>query len=143
MPIDISPVVNAGILLAMAAVSAYGVPLLRKAGEKAGIDLSVAKQQALQQALDKACQAGAVAMESEAAQKGWDHIDVRNGATSVALSYLVQRFPDTLKLAGVEDVNAPGALASLRQAIQRTLPTAMAPIAASPATTNGPPAAAA
>lgn len=144
MTVDLSPVINAGILAVAAGVSIYAVPLIRQLSRKAGVELSAAQQQLLQSAIDKSIEAAAVGAEGLAAQKGWDHPDVKSEVASRALGYAIGKFPEVLQQCGIGDLSASdGGLAALRGAIAARLPAAMTPVAASPVTTSGPPPAAA
>jgi len=105
--------------------------------QKLGVQTTQAQQNQFESVINKAVQAGAVYAESAAEQHGWAHPQVKSMIVGEALRYAVQRFPDALKAAG-RDPTDPVDAEKLTTAIKRALPAAVTPVAASPATTNGP-----
>lgn len=137
MTVDLAPLVQVTVSLAALGLSTVGMWALMRLARKLGIQTTQAQQQQVEIAINKAVQAGAVYAESAAEQHGWAHPQVKSMIVGQAINYAVARFPDTLKAAGI-DPSDPADAEKLRGAIQRALPAAVTPVAASPATTNGP-----
>lgn len=137
MTVDLTPLLQAAMSLAVLVLGTVGTWALTRLGQKLGIQTTQAQQQQIETVINKAVQAGAVLAEDAARTHGWDHPVVKSQILASAIQYAADRFPDTLKQAGIDPSNAADA-AQLRSAIARALPAAVTPVASSPATTNGP-----
>jgi len=137
MTVDLTPVLQAAaslVALSISAATPFIVPRILQL-----FRLKVSAQQVADFDRDvvKSAQAGAVWVEAEAAQKGWDHPDVTNNGVATGVQYFVDHFQGTLKAVRL-DPNNPEDAKRIGNAIARSFPVAAAPIAASPLTTNGP-----
>jgi hypothetical protein len=68
---------------------------------------------------------------------GWDHVTVQNAIEATAADYLVAKFPDTLKSAGI-DPTTPEGVQKISDLVTRALPAGTAAAAASPTTPSTP-----
>lgn len=137
MEIDLSPVIQALLGLAALAIGTFGAWALQRLAVRFGIQIDAARKEQLETALTKAAQAGAVAVEGMAAERGWNHPAVKSEMLGQGLNYLVDRFADTLKQAGLDPYKIEDA-ERIRGAMERIMPAAAAPVAASPVTATGP-----
>lgn len=137
MSIDLTPLVQAAVSLAVIPIGAVGSWALARLGQRFGIQISDAQRDRLELAIEKSVQAGGMMLEQTAAAQGWEHPEFRSQVIETGLGYLVQHFPEALQRCGLDPANTADA-AKLRDALTRAFPIAIAPVAASPATTNGP-----
>lgn len=135
MQIDISPLITDAVELGALAMTVVGTWALQRLAQRLGVQLSAARAQLVDATLTKAIGAGAAAAEQLAAAKGWDHPDVKNATLAGALQFLDDHAAAALKTVGLDPVADKTQIAAHLNAL---LPAAMAPIAASPATTSGP-----
>ena len=86
-------------------------------------------------ALSKSITFGVTAAQSAIKAKGWDHIDVQNQVLGTALNYAVTNFPTALAGVGLSaNTGDPHNLETIKNALKRAFPDAMAKASASPAT---------
>jgi hypothetical protein len=135
MQIDLSPLVHD--LVDIAGIGALSVAswALQRLGRKFGVELNAAQRQLVVDVLQRAIAVGAAAAEDLVAKKGWDHPEVKSAIVGFAFEYLGDHGDAALKKAKLDPVADRAAIAEQLTAL---LPTTLAPIAASPATPNGP-----
>ena len=131
--VDVSPILQAVVGLAAAALTAFGGVITAKVAQHFNISMNSTAMKAFDDALTRAIQAGAADAQAQIAIKGWDHIDVKNEVLATAASYAINKSVPALKGIGL-DPNNPATSTYLRAELGRMFPAAMAQIAASPTT---------
>lgn len=135
MNIDLSPLLGIAEQLAVLVLVALGAQVLRLVARKLGVQLTAAQWQLVDTDLAKCIGVGAAAAEQLAAQKGWDHVEVKHAIVAKALTVLSDHGSQALKAIGLDPIANQ---AAIETRITALLPSVMAPIAASPITTSGP-----
>jgi hypothetical protein len=132
--IDISPITNALLAVAGTALLAVGTWAVGRAARWMNLQSNATAVSAFDDALGKALAAGLQSSSALIAQKGWDHIDVKNATLAAAAPILVAKFPDALKGVGIDVSDPSQTAAKVTAALDRAFPAAVTKAAASPAT---------
>lgn len=133
--VDFHPIVQAVVGLAASALGILGSMVLARLNTKFHLDISAARQDAFDKALNKSLMYGATQATAEIAEKGWDHADTKSEVVATALNQAVSTFPEALAGVGLStDLTDPKNAATLTAALERALPAAMTEASASPAT---------
>lgn len=132
--IDLTPITNVLLQLAATVLLGLGSWGATRLVSWLGLKNSAQATANLDDALQKSVTYGLQQSQAMIAAKGWDHVDVHNAALASALPYMIQRFPDALKAAGVDMSNQQALQATVAGALDRSFPQAVAVAAASPAT---------
>lgn len=133
MTVDLQPLITSLVGLAALAITTIGTLAVKRIADYVGIKISDQKMKLLDSVLSKAVASGAMQANDIIAAKGWDHPEVHNAVIAKAMNYAIEKFPDALTMAGLDPTD-PATAGHLESALQRILPTAIAPVAASPAT---------
>ncbi len=144
MSVDLQPIITAVVEIAGLALAAVGTSFISWAAATANkrwnTQISAANVAAFDDQLTKAVTFGAMQSQKLIAEKGWDHIDVKNQVLSLALTSLVSKAGDTLKTMGLTghlgllDPKYTHDKEIIQQALLRVFPSAMAAVASSPST---------
>lgn len=136
--VDLTPIIQALVGLAALVVTSIGGLVLKKLATWLGLKQEDQRLQNFDTALQRAVQAGAMQVTGMIAQKGWDHPDVHSAIVARGLDYVTLKFPNILKSAGLDPTD-PATAGKIEDALLRVLPTALKPVAESPATPPVPP----
>ena len=132
--LDFTPITNVLLQLASTLLLGFGSWGAARLIGLLGLKNAAQATANFDDALQKSVTFGLQQCQALIAQKGWDHLDVRNAALSAAMPYLIGHFPGALKAVGV-DASNPQTLESLvKGALDRAFPQAAAAAADSPAT---------
>ncbi len=135
MNVDLSPLWQAVIGLAAAALATFGSQALLAAKNRWNIQFSDAQVSAFDDALRKTITYEATQAQSLIASKGWDHVEVHDAVIANGLNTIVAKFPGALAGVGLStDLSDPANRQAIQAALQRALPAAFTAAAASPAT---------
>ena len=137
--VDLHPVIQAALGLAVLAITTLGGLALQAVATKLKLQISAQQTAAFDDALNKALSLGVANSSALIAAKGWDHIDVHNQVVELALNSIVGRFPDALKGVGLSaNLSDPQNVDTITSALKRSLPAAFTAAASSPATPPAP-----
>lgn len=140
MTIDLSPLVGAALSLCAIAITTVGSWALARMARRLGIDANSAAMADFDDGLKRAVHAAAGQAQDLIAAKGYDHVETKNAIVELAAPYMIAKFAPALRSVGLDPADPGGATtAYLTAELNRVLPTAIAPIAASPAMPLGPP----
>lgn len=134
MTVDLSPVIGAVISLCALAITTLGGWALARLAQKLGVQANNAAVAAFDDAINKSVQAGAAELQHLIEAKGWSHPETKNAIVAWAAPYAIDKFKDALKGVGLDPGNRALTEDTIRAALNRAFPTAIAPVAASPVT---------
>lgn len=90
--------------------------------EKLHIEVATAQRAELEDVTTKALSWAVHGAMDTVKAKGWDHLDTKNQVISDATRYAINRFPDTLKRAGIDLTDTTLSAESLAGILQRKYP---------------------
>lgn len=139
MTVDLSPILSSLVQLGALALMAVGGWAIQRFAAKMKVDTDSALVRKLDDALNKSIAAGATGLNNEIKQKGWDHPDVKNAVIRAGAAYLTNNWPDLLKEVGIPPGGSTSTYMKIQSLLDRAFPTAIGPVANSPATPPIPP----